>query len=147
MRKVWRYDCDGGSCRNPEVCGSCRSPEVWCAPNCPAPGALLQPGGRLVFHTISLLVTMCQSGDRAAGRELLRPQRQARRIRRRGVEFHPGHGEWISTLRGAGLVIDALHELYAPPGAREHPCYPVANGDWSQRWPVEEIWAVHRPDS
>ena len=123
---------------------------LYCDPGrwIPEAARLLRPGGRLVFHTLSLLVTMCQPGDRPAGRELIRPQRQARRIRRhRGVEFHPGHGEWISALRGVGLVVDALHKLYAPPGAPEHPFYPLASTHWSQRWPVEEIWAAHRPAS
>ena len=97
---------------------------LYCDPGrwIPEAARLLRPGGRLVFHTLSLLVTMCQPGDRPAGRELIRPQRQARRIRRhRGVEFHPGHGEWISTLRGAGLVVDALHELYARPALPSTP--------------------------
>jgi len=107
---------------------------------------LLRPGGRLVFHTLTVLVTMCQRQGGLAGRELARPQREVSRIRgARGAEFHPGHGEWIRLLRAAGLVVDALHELYAPPSATDHPYYQLATARWAQQWPAEEIWVAHNP--
>jgi hypothetical protein len=107
---------------------------------------LLRPGGRLAFHAVSVLVTMCQPGDGPAGTELLRPQRDIRRLRRRrGVEFYPGHGRWIALLLRAGLVIDAVRELYAPPAATDHPYYPLASAHWSQRWPVEDLRIAYRP--
>ena len=59
-----------------------------------------------------------------------------------GVEFHPGHGDWISILRQAGFTIEALHELHAPPGATDHPYYNLATAAWAQRWPAEELWAT-----
>jgi hypothetical protein len=62
-----------------------------------------------------------------------------------GVEFHPSHGQWIAILRGAGFVIDALHELYAPPGSGDHPYYQFATAEWSRNWPVEELWVAHLP--
>jgi SAM-dependent methyltransferase len=121
---------------------------LYCDPGrwVPEAARLLRPGGRLVFHTVSVLVTMCQPGDGPAGRELQRPQREIHRLHRgRGVEFHPGHGQWVGVLRAAGLVIDALHELYAPPAATDHPYYQLATADWSRRWPIEEIWVAHNP--
>jgi len=54
-------------------------------------------------------------------------------------------GEWISILTAAGLVIDTLHELYAPAGATDHPYYQIATASWSWQWPVEEIWIARRP--
>ena len=95
---------------------------LWCDPArwiCEA-ARLLRPGGRLVFHTTTVLVTMCSpEPDGPACRELLHPQRRAYRLAtpRGGIQFHPGHGEWIKILRGNGFVIDALHELYASPDA------------------------------
>ena len=58
---------------------------------------LLRPGGRLVFHTTSVLVNLCLPGTGYAGRELARPQREMYRLPQLdgGVEFHPGHGEGI----------------------------------------------------
>src|SRR6266487_518749 len=50
---------------------------------------LLRPGGRLVFHTMSVLVTLCLPESGAAGHRLVRPQREVSRIQSgRGVEFH-----------------------------------------------------------
>jgi len=123
---------------------------LYCDPRrwIPEAARLLRPGGRLVFHTVSALVTMCQLGDGLAGLELLRAQHEVFRLqRRRGVEFHPGHGEWVHVLLAAGLVIDGLHELYAPPDAADHPFYQLATADWSRRWPIEDIWVAHRPAS
>ncbi len=127
-----------------ERCGA----SLWCDPArwVPEAARLLRPGGRLVFHTTSVLVTLClPEAAGHAGRELLRPQRRVYRldVPGRGVEFHPGHGEWIQVLRAAGFAVDALHELYAPPGASTHPYYVLATAEWAQRWPVEEVWVAH----
>ena len=99
-----------------------------------------------MFHTTSVLVALCcpePSGH--AGRELLRSQREARRLvtAQGGVEFHPGHGEWITTLRASGFAIDDLREIYAPPDAPDHPYYQLATAEWARQWPVEEIWVAH----
>ena len=88
---------------------------------------------------------MPAGGTRPRAGSLQRPQREAHRLATAGggVEFHPGHGEWISILRTAGFTIDALHELYAPASAGTHPYYQLATPDWAWQWPVEEIWVTH----
>jgi len=85
---------------------------------------------------------------RPRGQELLRPQRRAHRLvtARGGIQFHRGHGEWIKFLRDSGFVIDALHELYAPPDSPDHPYYALASAEWGRQWPAEEIWASHLAD-
>jgi hypothetical protein len=91
---------------------------------------------------------MCvPAGSGSAGRELLYPQRDVARVEvpGQGVEFHPGHGEWIRVLRTAGFVVDALHELYPPPDAETHPYYELATAPWASRWPAEELWVAHLP--
>jgi SAM-dependent methyltransferase len=124
---------------------------LWCDPArwVPEAARLLRRGGKLVFHTTTMLVTVCSPGpDGPAGQVLLHPQRQAHRLAtaRGGIQFHRGHGEWITILRGSGFIIDALHELYAPPDAPDHPYYPLASAEWARQWPVEEIWAAHLAD-
>ena len=121
---------------------------LWCDPArwVPEAARLLRPGGRLVFHTTSLLVSMCQpEGAGVAGETLQRPQHGAyrRRSSMGGLEFHLGHGEWIALLRNAGFAIDAMHELFAPPGTPDHPFYQFATADWASKWPVEELWVAH----
>jgi len=121
---------------------------LWCDPArwVPEAARLLRPGGRLIFHTTSVLVAMCRpAGPGYAGRELLRPQREVWRLPApgAGVEFHHGHGEWIRVLRAAGFVVDSLHELYAPAGAGTHPYYEIATADWARQWPAEELWVAH----
>jgi hypothetical protein len=114
----------------------------------PEAARLLRPGGRLVFHTTTVLVTMSlPEGPGYAGRELLHPQRDVARMRTPdgGVEFHSSHGEWIAVLRRSGFAIDALHELYAPPDAQDHPYYDLATAHWARKWPVEEVWVAHLP--
>jgi len=101
---------------------------LWCDPArwVPEAARLLRPGGKLVLHTTTILVTVCSPGpDGPAGQELLHPQRQAHRLAtaRGGLQFHPGPGEWIKILRDSGFIIDALHEPYAPPDAPDHPNY------------------------
>ena len=41
--------------------------------------------------------------------------------------------QWITILRSAGFVVDALHELYAPPGGPTHPYYGIASPQWASR--------------
>jgi SAM-dependent methyltransferase len=123
---------------------------LWCDPArwVPEAARLLRPGGRLVFHTTSVLSAMCRpDGPGPAGTELLHPQREVSRLHflGAGVEFHPGHGEWITILREAGFTIEALHELYAPPGATGHPCDHLVTAAWAQQWPAEEAWAARLP--
>jgi hypothetical protein len=99
-----------------------------------------------VFHTATILVTVCSpEPGRPARPGLLRPQRQARRLAtpQGGIQFRLGHGEWITILRDSGFIIDALHELYAPPHAPDHPCYTLASAEWARQWPAGEIWAAH----
>ncbi len=106
---------------------------------------LLRPGGRLVFLTSSPLVTMCvPAAEGLATRELQRAQRDIDPVRwpGGGVEFHPGHGERIRVLRRHGFVVHALHELYAPPGASTHEYYEIADPQWAQKWPAEDLWVA-----
>lgn len=121
---------------------------LWCDPArwVPEAARLLRPGGRLIFHTISALAALCL--PQAPGPALETLQRPQRASGRRpspggGVEFHPAHGEWIAILRTAGFAIDALHEVYAPEDASDHPYYQLATAAWARQWPVEEIWVTH----
>jgi ubiquinone/menaquinone biosynthesis C-methylase UbiE len=120
---------------------------LWCDPEgwVAEAARLLRPGGRLVFLTNSVLVTLCvptESGH--ATERLQRPQRQVRQIQwpDGGVEFHPGHGEWVQILRQSGFTVEALHELYATDSAKVHEFYDIAMPDWAQQWPVEDLWVA-----
>jgi hypothetical protein len=55
------------------------------------------------------------------------------------VQFHPGHGEWITILRASGFIVDDLREIYAPPGAVDHPYYQLAAVEWARQWPIESL--------
>ena len=120
---------------------------VWCDPErwIAEAARLLRPGGRLVFLTNSVLVSLCvpeQSGY--AGENLLRPQPDVRRVRwpEGGVEFHPSHGDWVRVLRTNGFVVEALHELYAPDDAETHRYYEIVTAEWARQWPVEDLWVA-----
>ncbi len=120
---------------------------VWCDPErwVAEAARLLRPGGRLVFLTNSVLVTLCVPEDEGFATErLLRAQRGLNRVRwpGGGTEFHPGHGEWIRILSGNGFVVEALHELYAPPSSTTPAYYDIATAEWAARWPVEDLWAA-----
>jgi SAM-dependent methyltransferase len=120
---------------------------VWCDPQrwVPEAARLLRPGGRLVFLTNSVQVTMCvpDHGGQAEDR-LQRPQNRAPRLEWSGggVEHHPSHGEWIRILRASGFEVEALHELYAAEGAETPAYYEIATAEWASRWPVEDLWAA-----
>jgi SAM-dependent methyltransferase len=123
---------------------------VWCDPGrwVAEAARLLRPGGRLVFVTNSVLATLCvPEAEGFAQEHLVRPQRALHRVEwpGGGVEFHPSHSEWIRVLRANGFVVEALHELYAPPDAADHEYYDIATAQWARQWPVEDLWAAHLP--
>jgi SAM-dependent methyltransferase len=123
---------------------------AWCDPEkwLPEAARLLRPGGRLVFMTNSHLSALCVPAEEGvAGERLLRGQREAYQVHwpGGGVEFHPSHGDWVRLLRQAGLVVEAMHEIYAPPEADDHSFYEIVSKDWATRWPAEELWVATRP--
>jgi SAM-dependent methyltransferase len=116
-------------------------PERWVA----EAARLLRQGGRLVFLTNSVLVTLCVPEDEGFATEQL--QRQQRGLNRvtwpgGGTEFHPSHGEWIRVLTANGFSVESLHELYAPASAVTHYYYEIATAEWAGRWPVEDLWSA-----
>jgi SAM-dependent methyltransferase len=122
---------------------------LWCDPErwIAEASRLLRPGGRIVFLTNSVLTALCvPEAEGYAEDRLQRPQRAVRRVRwpGGGVEFHPGHGEWIRILGANGFRVDSLHELYAPDGTTTHEYYEIATAEWASRWPVEDLWAARR---
>jgi SAM-dependent methyltransferase len=120
---------------------------VWCDPErwVAEAARLLRPGGRLVFLTNSVLVTLCVPEDEGYAEEWLR--RGPHDVRRvqwpgGGVEYHPSHGDWVRVLRTHGFVVEALHELLAPAGAEVPGYYEIVTREWAQRWPAEDLWVA-----
>ena len=120
---------------------------AWCDPDrwLPEAARLLRPGGRLVFLTNSNLSSLCVPAEGGvAGDRLLRGQRETYRVQwpGGGIEFHPSHGDWVRLLRGAGFVVEAMHEIYAPADGADHPFYEIVTHEWASRWPAEELWVA-----
>jgi SAM-dependent methyltransferase len=122
---------------------------AWCDPErwLPEAARLLRPGGRLVFLTNSNLSALCVPAEGGvAGDRLLRGQRETYRVHwpGGGVEFHPSHGDWVRLLRGSDFVVEAMHEIYAPPDRADHAFYEIVSHEWATRWPAEELWVARR---
>jgi SAM-dependent methyltransferase len=120
---------------------------VWCDPHrwVPEAARLLRPGGRLVFLTNSVQVTLCVPEDGGHARDrLLRPQNGMSRLTwpGGGIEFHLSHGEWIRVLRDSGFEVEALYELYADVDGQTPEYYDIATADWARKWPVEDLWTA-----
>ncbi len=101
-----------------------------------------------MFLTNSLLSALCVPEEEGVAEErLLRGQREVYKVQwpGGGVEFHPSHGDWVRLLRRSGFVVDALHEIFAPPDAGDHAFYEIVSHHWATRWPAEEIWVASRP--
>jgi SAM-dependent methyltransferase len=125
---------------------------LWADPSrwLPEAARLLRPGGRLLFLTMSMLAHLCTPDldEVPIESRLVRPQFAPWEVKwpeYEGVEYHLSHGDWIRTLRGAGFVVDALHELRPPPDASTHEYYYVVPFEWARRWPGEELWEAHLP--
>ncbi|MCW5889197.1 MAG: methyltransferase domain-containing protein [bacterium] len=109
----------------------------------PEAARLLRPGGRLVFLTNGILLTLClpDAADGTVDTQLLRPGFGMHRVQWTGdpgVEFHLLHGDWVRLLRGSGFVVDDLIEVRPPATATTR--YAFADLDWARRWPSEEVW-------
>ncbi len=122
---------------------------AWCDPErwLPEAARLLRPGGRLVFLTNSHLSALCVPAEEGVAEErLLRGHREAYRVHWSGggVEFHPSHGDWLRLLRRSGFVVEAMHEMFAPPGSGEHAFYEIVSSRWATKWPAEELWVAVR---
>lgn len=122
---------------------------AWCDPErwLPEAARLLRPSGRLVFLTNSHLSALCVPAEEGVAEErLLRGQRETYKVRWSGggIEFHPSHGDWIRLLHRSGFVVEAMHEIFAPPGSADHPFYGIVSADWAARWPAEELWVASR---
>jgi len=122
---------------------------VWCEPQrwVHEAARLLRPDGRLVFLTNSVLAALCVPDEKGEARDrLLRPQRDLNRVHwpGGGVEFHPGHGDWIRILRANGFVIEALHELYASAAAKNPEYYNISSARWASQWPIDDLWVARR---
>jgi SAM-dependent methyltransferase len=118
-------------------------PERWLA----EAARLLRPGGRLVFLTNSVLVTLCVPDEGVAGERLLRPQFGLWRLEwptEETVEYHPPHGAWIRLLREHGFEVEALHELQAPEERATHTYYDFVTVDWARNWPAEDLWVARK---
>jgi hypothetical protein len=60
------------------------------------------------------------------------------------VSYQLTYSGWITTLRGAGLVIDDLIEPRPEPGMRNG--YLESDPpDWASHWPMEMLWIAHKP--
>ena len=97
--------------------------------------------------TNSYLSALCVPAEEGvAGDRLLRGQREAYRVQwpGGGIEFHPSHGDWIRLLRASGFVVEAMHEIYAPPDRPDHAFYEIVSGEWATKWPAEELWVATR---
>ena len=122
---------------------------VWCDPWrwLPEAARLLRPGGRLVFLVNSVLSTLCVPESGPATTALQREHADLGRMTFDGVEYHPPHSEWIAALVHSGFTVEALHELIAPAESTDHDFYEIADVQWAQRWPAEDLWVARRVGS
>jgi SAM-dependent methyltransferase len=114
----------------------------------PEAARLLRPGGRLVFLRNSTLAVLCSPDTGPVQERLVRPQFGTYRVDWRadggGIEFHPGHGDWLRLLRANNFEVLDLIELQAPPDAQDHPYYTYVPAAWAKQWPSEEIWVAQK---
>jgi SAM-dependent methyltransferase len=114
---------------------------LWCDPACWVPEAarLPRPGGKLVFHTTTILVTVCSPGpDGPPGQELLRPQRQARRL----ATAREGSSSTPATASGSRSCAAAASSSTRCTNCTLRPMLPIIP---TTRWPAPDGRAGGRP--
>lgn len=123
---------------------------IWCDPRVWIPEAarVLRPDGLVWFlgNSVQLMLCAPEFEEQLASPHMLRPQRDMHTFEwldTNNIDFHVSHGEMIKILTGAGLVIEALHELYAPADAPASN-YGLADGTWASQWPIEEVWVARK---
>lgn len=123
---------------------------IWADPYrwIPEAARLLRPGGELVFLVNGTIYMLCAAEDETApGTRFLRPYFGMHRFEwpdNASVDFHLGYGDWIRLLGENGLEVEALVELRAPEGAKQHRYAEVPTPEWARRWPSEEIWKARK---
>jgi hypothetical protein len=112
----------------------------------PEAARVLRPGGRFVANLTSpwLHATFDKKTD-TNDNTLHEPY-----FDRTGIDQGDGtvvyaltYGEWVRTLRGAGLVVEDLIEPRPDQGATTTYEYYVQL-DWARRWPAEMLWVARK---
>jgi SAM-dependent methyltransferase len=121
----------------------------WAPPDLAVPQAarVLRRGGRLVFNVTSPWFEACYDGgtDRVTtqlhhdyfGMNTIAEDHDA-------ASYQLTYGDWIKTLRRAGLVIDDLIEPRPEPGMRNG-YMETDPADWAYHWPAEMLWITRKP--
>lgn len=111
----------------------------------PEAGRVLRTGGLLAFCTTSPFFLLFVDGESGELQHTLqRPYfgMRTRSVRGEAIDFQVPFGEWVRLFGVAGLVLEDLIEVTPPDDAvttfADRPL------EWSQRWPVENIWRARR---
>jgi SAM-dependent methyltransferase len=120
---------------------------LWADPSrwIPEAARLLRPGGRLIFLTSSMLMTLCMPDAGTASDRLQRDGFGLHRLTwsdAPGVEFHLSHGDWIRLLRANGFELEDLIEVRPPADAATR--HGHVSIEWARRWPCEELWKARK---
>lgn len=121
----------------------------WAPPHLAIPqvARVLRGGGRVVFTVTSPWAEVCydDSADRLTTQ--LRHDYFGLGIvagDSGSASYQLGYGDWIRTLREAGLLVEDLIEPRPDPGANSS--YMQADPpDWARRWPAEMLWIARKP--
>lgn len=121
----------------------------WAPPHQAVPQAarVLRRGGRLVFNAASPWFEACY--DEAANRVTTTLHSDYFELTtidegHGAVSYQLTYGDWVKTLRGAGLIIDDLIEPRPGPGTPTS--YTETDPpDWARHWPAEMLWIARKP--
>lgn len=120
----------------------------WAEPAVVVPEAarVLRPGGRLAFNLSTRVWAICWDSETSGPNDRLRRDYfgDDRMTDDEGTFFAPTISRWVRILRGAGLAIEDMVELRAPPGRTSTyaDSFPY---DWCSRWPGEHVWVATKP--
>lgn len=112
----------------------------------PEAARVLREDGRLVFTVTSPWYAVCYEDETDAVTTRLRRDYFGLGAIEEGdgaVSYQLGYGDWVRTLRGAGLIIDDLIEPRPQPGQRSG-YVKLEPLDWAHRWPAEMLWVAHK---